>query len=134
MTLLAAVAALASTAALIATPTASAPIALTRRPVIRTGCVFMNKQDHEGYNSLRRWPSSAKVSLTSPARRYFGLEADEADWDELKGLKVDVDWEALIDSRPMADQRGEMIKLDLNEKGALFWAVLNEESVRFDRG
>lgn len=113
--------AMASSAALI--PGSASPLTRISRPAPYTSLVHvvMNKNNDEGFNSFRRWPSSATVSLTSRASTYFGLDDDESEWDELKELKDGINWDLLIDSRPMADQRGEIIQLDVDEKGHLEW-------------
>ena len=87
----------------------------------------MNRVDSEGFNSFRRWPSAAPVTLTESAKAFLGLDdgsaARELTFDEIREATTACDDEAIdeiLDARPMADQRGETVVLDA-EQGQLRW-------------
>ena len=93
----------------------------------RTRPLSMNRVDSEGFNSFRRWPSAAPVTLTESAKAFLGLDdgsaARELTFDEIREATTACDDEAIdeiLDARPMADQRGETVVLDA-EQGQLRW-------------
>ena len=92
----------------------------------RTRPLSMNRVDSEGFNSFRRWPSAAPVTLTESAKAFLGLDgsaARELTFDEIREATTVADDEAIdeiLDARPMADQRGETVVLDA-EQGQLRW-------------
>lgn len=98
---------LAATAAFVA-PASPTSLSTRARPLAMGRC------NDEGFNSFRRWPSSSTVSLTTRAAAFFG-EKNELTFNEMRGLKKcasDV-LDQIMDDRPMADQRGEKVLLDL---------------------
>ena len=111
---------------LVATSTAALMVparvtVLARQPVRP---MMMGRCDEEGFNSFRRWPSAAAVSLTSRAKSFFGRDG-ELTFAEMRGLnKFDVGMlDKVMDARPMADQRGEKVLLDLVD-GHLEWITV----------
>ena len=119
--------------------------------VARQPIPMMNRCNNEGFNSFRRWPSSSTVSLTSKAQAFFGqggevrllasqivvfflsfassfgcLIALQLTFDEMRQLKrLDIDMlDKVMDARPMADQRGEKVLLDVDREGHLEWITV----------
>lgn len=111
----------ASTAALVIFP--ASPIRVSRLSV-RPMKHSMGRCDAEGFNSFRRWPSSSTVSLTRRAQRVFGER--EMTFDQMRDSKLcdDSVLEKVMDARPMADQRGEHVMLDVDEHGHFEWLTV----------
>ena len=86
----------------------------------------MNAVDYEGFNSFRRWPSSSMVSLSEQAKIAFELdtEVEELTFDAIRSNSKfdDAVMDRLLDARPMADQRGEKVMLDVDSMGSLVWS------------
>ena len=79
--------------------------------------IRMNAGTGEGFNSFRRWPSAASVTLTSSARSFFGLsEQSEVTLDQMRDCnKYNAGTlEKVMNAQPIADQRGEEVRLDCN--------------------
>ena len=83
------------------------------------------KYEEGSFNSFRRWPSQAPVSLTAKAQAFFGQTKAELTFDEMREMKAaDADvLDEVMQSMPMADQRGERVMLDV-EGGQLTWSLL----------
>ena len=85
----------------------------------------MGRCDGEGFNSFRQWPSSSAVSLTGKAQSVFGLGGETSFAEMRKLSKCDTgELEAIMDARPMEDQRGEKVLLDVNAQGRLEWITV----------
>ena len=87
----------------------------------------------EGFNSFNRWPSASAINLTSSAWSFFGLEGEKQhalSLDEMRDLvnrRFDRRPEALdslMKCKPLADQRGEKVLLDVNRQGKLEWTTV----------
>ena len=73
-------------------------------------------------------PSSSEVSLTEKAQRFFGTKGVATlSFNAIRDLKKADDdvMDEILDSRPMEDQRGERVYLDINDSGALAWVTVS---------
>ena len=92
---------------------------LPARPVV------MNQCAEGGFNAFRQWPSAARVSLTPSAQSFFGEQSDVT-FDQMREKNIcepDV-LDKIMNSMPMADQRGEKVLLDVNGEGVLEWITV----------
>ena len=84
--------------------------------------VSMGRCNEEGFNSFRRWPSEAPVSLSSRAQRLFGQKS-ELTFAQMRNYNIDGGiLDDIMDARPMADKRGERIVLDVDDGGHFTWS------------
>ena len=96
----------------------------TSLPAAVAPTVMMNAGSGEGFNSFRRWPSAASVSLTSGAQNFFGLsDSSDVSMDQMRDCnKCSSDTlERVLNAQPIADQRGEKVQLDVDGQGHLQW-------------